>query len=425
MKYLKIQNDGLLDIRLVALMGGTTKANDQYKIGQFGTGLKYALAFLFRNNLAFRIFVGEQEVKVHSEIEHIAGVDFEIICINNQRTSITTQMGKEWEAWMIIRELYCNALDEGGLVKEISTNPEGVDGKTTFYVQIDSQIQEVLDNWQMYFIHEIKPIFENSNVAIYPPGEHLAIYKQGVLIHKTKQKAVFRYDLKTASINELREFKGSVSHAIYTCLNQAPKEVLDSFLNTLDDYHYEGDDMDWSWFDKMQQNWSEVLGDAKICTQKHVDQLKGRGIDILKQGGVIKVPRNLYRALASQFKHVSAVTIASEEGEFFDEYNEETDKIVKKALAILESANYYIHKDLMFRYGIFTDKKIQAMVLIPEKQILVSNVMFQKPLSTVVAMLIEENEHFMTGFNDCSRSFQQHFIDLYTRQLLKAAEIEI
>jgi hypothetical protein len=26
MKYLKIQNDGLLDIRLVALMGGTTKA---------------------------------------------------------------------------------------------------------------------------------------------------------------------------------------------------------------------------------------------------------------------------------------------------------------------------------------------------------------------------------------------------------------
>lgn len=35
MKYLKIQNKGLLDIRLVALMGGTTKADNQYKIGQF------------------------------------------------------------------------------------------------------------------------------------------------------------------------------------------------------------------------------------------------------------------------------------------------------------------------------------------------------------------------------------------------------
>ena len=48
MKYLKIQNKGELDIRLVALMGGSTKTNDRYKIGKFGTGLKYTLAFLFR-----------------------------------------------------------------------------------------------------------------------------------------------------------------------------------------------------------------------------------------------------------------------------------------------------------------------------------------------------------------------------------------
>ena len=64
MKYLKIQNQGLLDIRLVALMGGTTKANDEYKIGQFGTGLKYTLAYLIRNNIDFKIFVGTEEIKV-------------------------------------------------------------------------------------------------------------------------------------------------------------------------------------------------------------------------------------------------------------------------------------------------------------------------------------------------------------------------
>jgi len=110
MKYLKITNNGELDIRLVALMGGTTKANDKYKIGQFGTGLKYTLAFLYRNNLDFKIFVGEQEVKLHTEKEEIRGETFEIICINGQRTSITTKMGEDWEAWMIVRELWCNAL---------------------------------------------------------------------------------------------------------------------------------------------------------------------------------------------------------------------------------------------------------------------------------------------------------------------------
>jgi hypothetical protein len=29
MKYLKIKNNGVIDIRLVALMGGTTKSNDE------------------------------------------------------------------------------------------------------------------------------------------------------------------------------------------------------------------------------------------------------------------------------------------------------------------------------------------------------------------------------------------------------------
>ena len=44
MKYLKIRNRGELDIRLVSLMGGTTISGNSYKIGRFGTGLKYSLA---------------------------------------------------------------------------------------------------------------------------------------------------------------------------------------------------------------------------------------------------------------------------------------------------------------------------------------------------------------------------------------------
>lgn len=117
MKYLKITNNGELDIRLVALMGGTTKSKDKFKIGQFGTGLKYTLAFLYRNNLDFKIFVGTDEVKLHTEKEIIRNETFEIICINGQRTSITTKMGEDWLAWMIVRELWCNALDEGGAEK--------------------------------------------------------------------------------------------------------------------------------------------------------------------------------------------------------------------------------------------------------------------------------------------------------------------
>jgi len=101
MKYLKISSKGLLDIRLVYLMGGTTKANDKYKIGQFGTGLKYTLSFLLRSNLHFKIFIGGQEVIITTVNETIRDTEFEIIHINGVKTSITTNMGYDWEEWML------------------------------------------------------------------------------------------------------------------------------------------------------------------------------------------------------------------------------------------------------------------------------------------------------------------------------------
>jgi hypothetical protein len=138
MKYLKIKNKGILDIRLVALMGGTTKANDQYKIGQFGTGLKYTLAYLIRNNIDFHIFAGQEKVSIETVTEVIREQTFNIICINGNRTSITDQMGMEWSAWMIVRELWCNALDEGDAFREVTENVQAEEDCTTFYIQVTS-----------------------------------------------------------------------------------------------------------------------------------------------------------------------------------------------------------------------------------------------------------------------------------------------
>lgn len=60
-----------------------------------------------------------------------------------------------------------------------------------------------------------------------------------------------------------------------------------------------------------------------------------------------------------------------------------------------------------------------------ERKIYISQQMLQKPLFTIVGMLIEENEHFNTGMDDNTREFQQHFINLYTRQLLAKNQIEV
>ncbi|MES2004299.1 MAG: hypothetical protein V4450_07245 [Bacteroidota bacterium] len=424
MRYLKIQNNGLLDIRLVALMGGTTKSSDKYKIGQFGTGLKYTLAFLFRNNLDFKIFVGKEEVKLHIEREDINGSIFEIICINGNRTSITTKMGEDWSAWMIIRELWCNALDEGGAVREVTDAVEGTEGMTTFFIQEDIQVKNVLKDWNKYFIHDAEPIHKDETYALYPAGNRLCIYKKGVLIFEHENhKSVFSYDIGNADINELREFKGSISCELTCALVNANEKAITYFLENVTDHHYEGD-MDYNWFRSFSNTWRNVIGTGKIIYQKVLDELKARGNNP-DESTLIVVPENLYKALTHQFEGIGAVYLAGKSGGFFEDYNADCEAKIKQGLTILETCGYLMHADLTFKYGFFEDKRIHAMIHMKEKVIMVSNAMLQKHISDVVAMLIEENEHFMTGMADNTREFQQHFIDLYTRQLLAAHQIEI
>lgn len=424
MKYLKIKNQGILDIRLVALMGGTTKANDEYKIGQFGTGLKYTLAYLIRNNIDFHIFAGKDKVDIKIETESIRDEDFNIICINGHRTSITDRMGKEWTAWMIIRELWCNALDEGGSHKETTEIVEGEEGATTFYIQVTQEIRDVIVNWHSYFVHEVEPLCSNAQTAIYPGGDSLRIYKNGVLIKEDKKKkALYSYDLKNADINELREYNGSLDYPIFKCLQNASPKVITHFIESVNDKHHESE-CDYSWFESFGQVWKDTLGEAKIIHPKALQSIKDRGLNI-DTDAIVVVPEKLYKSLTNQFKGIGALRVADKVNEFYETYSSASDEKIKQGLVILEEAEYNFSPELKFIYGVFGDKNVWAKINIDEKVVMISENIADKSLFDVVTTLVEENEHFKSGLQDCSRGFQQHFIDLYVNQLLKTNKISL
>jgi hypothetical protein len=425
MKYLKIQNNGELDIRLVALMGGTTKSNDDFKIGQWGSGLKYTLAYLLKNNIDFKIFIGEQQVNITTEVEKIRDEDFEIICIDYKRTSITTQMGgKAWLPWMIVRELWCNALDEGGEIKEITDITNGDKGKTTFFIQLTTEIREVVDNWSNYFIHGQSPLSESYGHKIYPGGNAIRLYKQGVLIYEDKtRKSLFTYDIKNADINELREFKGTVSAQMVYALSDAKENAIKYFFENISEAYFEGD-MDYDWFASFSNDWKSVLGDTKIIHKKAIENMAARGIDI-DSSGLIVVPEKVYKFLTKEFAGIGALRAADKINEFYEIYDSELELKVKQGLAVLETCNYFIHPELKFVYGVFGDKRIWAKVNADTKEVMISECIKNKSTFDVISTLIEENEHFNTGYTDCSRDFQQHFIDLFTKALLDMNQVPI
>lgn len=429
MKYLKIQNDGVLDIRLVALMGGTTKANDRYKIGQFGTGLKYTLAYLFRNNLDFKIFSGNEAIDISLESEKINDTQFEIICINGHRTSITTQMGNQWNAWMIIRELWCNALDEGGEHKSIVNEDSltGDESKTTFYIQLSADIQFVLDNWGNYFIHNQQPLWENSLYAIYANrgAGKLKLYKHGVLIYQhPNTESLFYYDVKMATINELREFQGVTSYEVFQALSDPGKEVISYFLQNVKESHYEGSELDFHWFTNFAETWRDVIGSNKIAKYGDREYYGSSGVDV-DFSNVIQLPKKVYAALVKEFEGVGALAMADDKSEFYELPSPLLNEKINQAIEMLSVSGYSINPDIRIKFGLFRDLNKTCSANKNKQTIMFAEATLKLSLTDIANLLVENNEYITSKLDKDSTSFYRHFISLYTGEILAKNAVQI
>lgn len=286
MRYLKIQNNGQLDTRLIFLMGGTTKTDDPTKIGTFGTGLKYAISYLIRNNIQFKLFVGEDEVLFNTEEQTIGDNSFEEIYCNGKSMNITTHYGHQWKAWEALREIWCNALDEGGEFKKVADDRGGKiigeEGKTTFYIQMSKEIGEVFNSWDSYFLNST-PLYEDDEVAIYPnSGNSLKLYKHSVLIENSDvYKSLFVYDLKKAELNELRQYRGYHKSDIAKALLASNKAVisllLEAIKNNKDLYEVK---IDWDYV-RYDAKKVKALFSGNLYMHPESDaELKGRNIKV-------------------------------------------------------------------------------------------------------------------------------------------------
>jgi len=364
MKYLKIQNQGELDIRLVALMGGTTKIDNPHKIGQFGTGLKYAISWLVRNENKFKLFIGENEVVFESRDETIADNSFKEIYCNGKSMSITTRYGYQWKAWEAIRELWCNAKDEGSELREESEIAVGEPETTTFFIEITEEIQTLIDTWDTYFLAD-QPLFENGNFGIYNnPEKHLKIYKNRVLIHiDTYYKSKFIYDFKEANLNELRQFMGYAKSDIATALLQSNKDVIDLVLTDFKNQN-QNDRVEFTLdfgYTKYDEDYVKSIFEGYLFLHPESDRRSG--------SKSIQVNKSLFELL--QKIGLPTETVYSERGRYYggsgygidDDseviYSEISDNQLQKRIDII-SAKYDIEMD----YSIVTPKDSDFEILI-------------------------------------------------------------
>lgn len=225
-------------------MGDSEKRGSSGVIGVFGSGLKYSLALLLRNNVKFEAivtgnaYIGGRD-RDYKEIftpytyvseDEITGKSKELIGINVQRdfesfnsihcedifeceiaekyeTGFALQLGFNWELWMALREIYSNMLDEGGSYCEdecLITHKYGTVIKLTF--EEGSEFDQIWQNRQN-FIRESEWTWSLPNGIKVCENEDtwLKIYKNGILIHEDRDcQTNFSYQDDYAEIDERR-----------------------------------------------------------------------------------------------------------------------------------------------------------------------------------------------------------------------------
>jgi hypothetical protein len=440
-KYILIQNDGEIETNSFELIGASTKRNDTGKIGFFGSGLKYSIAYMMRNNIDFKVFSGEQELKFTTMPETLKEQTFDRICINGKPTSYTVTMGPTWkEDWFVLREVYCNALDENScqLVKNTETVSASV-GKTRIYIELTDKLKSVIESWDRYFSDERTPIFIHDNVytsnmgnedgsgnhrhqpvKVYPKT-HGVIYRRGINVAE-KDKMMYDYEMEYVNINEDRTAKSLqfLDYTLVDMIGQMPNEdyvksVLRSGEDTASTTEYNS--MRWNTPDQpYSEKWVQFSKDCMLV----VKEISGRYVDEIQKTKkeVFMIPAHFARDMKKKLPAVSIVGMGKVVGEDYFSEVETTPKmefLLKEVLAALKQMNYEVH------YPIFPcefeNEDQMGAADVKEKKIYISRKTFDMGRREIAMTLMEENEHIYSQKGDETRAFQTHIFSQWLKTM--------
>lgn len=377
-------NPGMIDLDAALTMGVSVKEGDT-PIGYFGTGLKFSIATILRNGGNVVLWRGHDRHDFTVERKIIRGEEFDLVAMDGQRLGFTTQLGRKWEPWMAFRELASNCKDEGGTYfkSDVSGNvcEKHRDRCTTFIVDgLD-------DVWpdRGTILLESEPIAANDHFEIHE-GISRHVYYRGVRIYTPTKPLLFTYNIKTKI--ELTEDR--------TAANWWEVEMrIEKGIGALDD--------------------PEILRRVLTCG----DMFQENYMDVPRYGNPGKAFGEAARAIAmgpakegnanpAAVKYARASAVADMQPGDGLELSTERMTMLERAKDMLEKGGYSIDD-----FPIICLDTLGPNIhgLAKDGKIFLASSAFDKGTRELAATILEEYAHLKSGCEDCTRGFQNWFID--------------
>lgn len=416
MKYLKIKNKGIITVEAITLLGASSKRGSNNKIGYFGSGNKFAIAYLLRNNFELNVYAGLEEFKIET-IEKKLGQDiFKVLVINNQQTSITTEFGAKWELWQALREIYSNAIDEGDASIELVNTIEPLENETHFYIKAKPEITEWIGNFDNYFSENKDVLFENKYGRILAKHNEVGnFYRKGIKVWNTNKNSLYDYDVNDITITEDRlvmydwTISEKIWNLLYSCNNV---EIIRNVLqNSSKPNLIEGSISEYASLSssEISEEFKTELSNGKFCSVNMGGYLKKEeklNTTILPSKVFDLIRHHLKDENLGERFRVGRNGILYREIELTPLYKATLDK----AKEFFAESLFTEPLDYNIICGIFDNKNIGGYADDENKCIVISNLGFESGVNYLVEAIIEEYIHLKYKVYDETRGFQDAII---------------
>jgi len=440
-QWIEISSKGLIEPDDLRMLGATTKEGDSTKIGYFGSGTKFSLAYMMRTNHSFKIFSGLKEIPISSVVKTYRGEPIKLLVVDGVETQITDRFGADWRAWYIIREFYSNAIDEGGARINLVNMKKKDKEKTKIFIEYSGEFKEVYDNLNKYFSMNrpvaaamtVKYTGETTRVKILKNigsnleavGRPVTIYRKGIRCNSEEgMESVFDYDLQNVAINESRILKANytvhcqIAKAILlledtgminlfirrAAVNATEEENISAHISS----HY-----------AVSDKWGDVLDDIMVQPSTARDLMEGAfGMGVLSDSRTrLYIPTYLFQVLERNFPDkIFKQHGSGRDGSLFILIapTDEQAEVLSEAMMLARASAY---SGRTIKTVKFQDKDILASY--DKDNIYLSLSLLEHGVLETFSGIIEEYTHIETGYHDETRQLQTYLFNIIARGLAK------